>query len=697
MNKIKTFVLLATSFTLLSATARADEGMWTLNGFPAAKVEKKYGFRATSEWLDHVRMSSARLARGCSGSFVSANGLVMTNHHCAHSCIEQLSTPKKDYIASGFYAKSQQDEVRCPEVEVNRLVNISDVTARMNLATKGLSGQAFADALKSEMAAIEKDCSAAEKDTRCDVVTLYHGGQYHLYKYKRFQDVRLVFAPELAIAFFGGDPDNFMFPRFDLDVAFLRVYENDKPMENKEFFKWSRANAGEGDLTFVTGHPGRTSRLLTMTELEFTRDVQLIRSLISLSELRGLLTEFATRGPEQKRISGPDLFGVENTLKAQKGKLEALQDQDFFNKKRQEELELRKKVNANPKLKKQYGDAWAEINKAMAAVHNIYPTYSQLEGNRNWHSKLFRIARTLVRAGEELPKPNGKRLREYVDSNLPAVKQELFSTAPVHTELEIEVLTFGLTKMRENLAAGNPVVKRIMGARSPREIAEDAIKNTKLGNIDERKRLFEGGKAAILASNDPMIKFALLVDAEARPVRANYEDNIESVLKKNSERVAKAKFAVYGSDSYPDATFTLRVSYGQIKGYKEDGSEVKPITTIGGAFDHATGRDPFALPESWLQAKAALDMNTPFNFCSTNDIIGGNSGSPVINKNAEIVGLIFDGNIQSLGGDFGFDETVNRAVAVHSAALIETMKKVYHADRVVKDLLSDQHRLANEH
>lgn len=680
----KAFVLFLTFLGL--APAWADEGMWTLNGFPTEKVAKKYGFRATPEWLEHVRLSSARLARGCSGSFVSANGLVMTNHHCAHSCIEQLSTPKKDYVASGFYAESQEKEVRCPEIEVNRLTRITDVSQRVFKATEGLSGQPYNDALKAVMAMIEKECAGDSKDLRCDVVTLYHGGQYHLYQYQRYQDVRLVFAPELAIAFFGGDPDNFTFPRYDLDVAFLRVYDGGKPLTGGEYFRWSKTNAGEGDLTFVTGHPGRTSRLLTISQLEFTRDVQLVQSLISLSEIRGLLTQFAARGPEQKRIAETDLFGVENSVKAQKGRLQALQDTRFFEGKKREEGTLRRKVMANAKLKKEYAKAWDEIDKAMGSLRDLYPAYVNLEGNRGWLSRLFRLARTLVRAGEELPKENGKRLREFTDSNLPAIKQELFSTAPVYNEYEIEVLTHGLTKLRENLTTNHPAVKRIFMQRSPREIAEEIVKGTRLQNVDERKRLFDGGKAAILASKDPMIQFALLVDKDARPVRAKYEDEIESIVKNNSEKIAKAKFAIYGAHNYPDATFTLRVSYGQIKGYRENGSAIAPITTVGGTFAHATGRDPFALPKSWIDAKANLDHGAPMNFCSTNDIIGGNSGSPVINSNAEIVGLIFDGNIQSLGGDYGFDESVNRAVAVHSAAIIEALKKVYHADRIVSDL-----------
>ncbi len=660
--------------------------MWTFNGFPTAKVAKSYGFTASKEWLDHVRLSSARLAGGCSASFVSADGLVMTNHHCAHSCIEQLSKAGKDFVASGFYAKNQTDEVKCPEIEVNRLTDISDVTDRINHVTTGLEGKKFNDALKGEMSKIEKECSAGNDTVRCDVVTLYHGGHYDLYKYQRFQDVRLVFAPEFAAAFFGGDPDNFMFPRYDFDISFLRVYEQGKPLKNDNFFKWSEKPAQENDLTFVTGHPGRTSRLLTIAELQFQRDTSLIQFLINGSELRGLLTEFATKGPEQKRISEAKLFGVENSLKAVKGKLAALQDPVFFQKKVNAENTLKKKVNANPKLKKAYGSAWDEIARAEKSYGEIYIPLTYLENNRNLNSRLFAAAKTLVRASEELPKPNEKRFREFADSNLPQIKQDLFSTAPIYNELEVTMLTFSLTKLREALTPDHPFVKKLFGKKSPHDIADSLVKGTHLNEVETRKALFEGGKKAISESKDPMIQFALLMDEPARAVRKKFEDEIEPVIKKNSERVAKAQFAVYGSDTYPDATFTLRISYGQIKGYNQNGTHVNPITTLAGAFDRDTGSDPFALPESWLKAKPDLNLNTPLDFCSTNDIIGGNSGSPVVNRDAEIVGLIFDGNIQSLGGDYGFDPSVNRAVAVHSAGILELLKKVYGADRIATEL-----------
>ncbi len=665
--------------------AHADEGMWTLNNFPKKAFEKSYHYTPTDDWLKHVQLSSARLAGGCSGSFVSSNGLVMTNHHCAASCIEQLSNAKKDFIVSGFYATKAEEEVKCPEIEVNKLVNISDVTTQIQSATKNLSGKEFNDKLKAETAKIEKECSATSEKVRCDVVTLYHGGAYNLYQYERYQDVRLVFAPEFAAAFFGGDPDNFMFPRYDLDISFLRVYDQGKPLQTKDFFKWSKSGAQKGDMTFVTGHPGSTSRLLTISDLELLRDLKLPKNMLLLSELRGLLTEFQRRGPEQKRISNGRLFGVENSLKAMKGKFLTLTDKKFFGERTAQEQALVKKINANPKLKKEYAGSWKENKEANEKLKNIFYELDFIENN-TYGSKLFGIARNLLRASEEIPKPNEKRFHEFTDSALPQMKQGLFTTAPIYDEFEIAMMTFFLTKTREYLTADSPFVKKVLGKKSPAELAEYLVKNTKLKDIKNREALFKGGKASLDASTDVMIEFAKLIDPEARRVRKIYEDEIESVLKKNAEKIAKAQFAVYGSQTYPDATFTLRISYGQVKGYEENGHLIEPITNFAGAYDRHTGKEPFALPDSWLKAKDKVDLKTPLDFCSTNDIIGGNSGSPVVNKDAEVVGIIFDGNIQSLGGDFGYDSKVNRAVAVESLGIVEALDKIYGATRITSEL-----------
>ncbi|MBN8225968.1 S46 family peptidase [Corallococcus macrosporus] len=677
-----------------AAPALADEGMWTFNNFPAAKVKEKYGFQPDQQWLDKLRLGAVRLAGGCSASFVSPDGLVMTNHHCARGCIEQLSTAKQDYLANGFYAKTQAEEKQCPAMEVNQLVEITDVTDQLNKATQSMSGKQYSDTLKAEMAKVEKACANGDDKVRCDVVTLYQGGKYNLYKYRRFQDVRLVFAPEHAIAFFGGDPDNFEFPRYDLDVSFVRVYQDKQPVKTPDYFKWSEHGAKDGELTFVAGNPGRTSRALTIAELEYIRDVSMPKTLMYLSEMRGMLTEFQKRGPEQKRISSNILFGVENSLKASKGRHEALLDKKFFASKVAAEQELRKKVDANPELKKKYATAWDEIAKAESQLVNLRKDLNFIEQGQGLSSTLFSIAKTLVRAGDELPKENGQRLREFNDANQPALKAQLFSPAPIYPELEIARLTFSLTKLREELGAKHPFVKKVLGKESPEQVATRVVKGSKLMDVKARQALFDGGKKAVDASKDPMIQLALLVDPDARAIRKKFEDDVESVIKKNSELVAKAKFDIYGTSQYPDATFSPRVSFGSVKGYTEDGEKVAPITQMAGTFEHATGQEPFALPKSWVKSEKVITGTTPMNFVSTNDIIGGNSGSPVVNKNHEIVGLVFDGNIQSLGGEYGFDESVNRTVSVHSDAIIEALQKIYGANRVLEELRPGSTKIA---
>jgi hypothetical protein len=662
----------------------ADEGMWTFDAFPSAKVQAAYGFSPTPGWLDHVRLSSARLARGCSGSFVSEHGLVMTNHHCAHTCIEQLSTATKDLVKSGFLARTAAEEPRCPDVEVNQLVRISDVTARVRAATKGLEGERYERALRGAMARIERECQTSD-ELRCDVVSLYQGGLYHLYTYRRFQDVRLVFAPELAIAFFGGDPDNFMFPRYDLDVAFLRVYERGKPARMKDWFRWSGHGAEAGELTFVTGHPGGSERGLTVAELQYQRDVALPDRLLSLAELRGLLTGFQLLGPEEKRISTAHLFYVENSYKALRGRLEALEDADFFRAKAAAEASLQADIAKDPERGARALPAFEAIARAQTRLREIRPELTALEHGFT-DSDLFGIARTLVRAAEERPKPNEERLREYRESNLPFLTQRLFREAPIYPELEKLLLGHALDKVRERLGPDHPAVKKLLGKESPAEVAARVVDGTKLRDPAERRRLWDGGAGAVAASRDPLVALARTVDPDARAVRKTFEEEIESASKKAHERIAEARFAAQGRTTYPDATFTLRLSYGQVKGWKEGTREVPPFTTLGGAFERATGRDPFALPESWLRSKPRLDLSTRFDFVTTNDIIGGNSGSPVVNRNAEIVGLVFDGNIRSLGGDYGFDPAVNRAVAVHSDALLEALSRIYGAQRIVDEL-----------
>ncbi len=680
-----TFVALTVLLTISALPVPADEGMWTFDAFPSAKVQQAYGFGPDQAWLDHVRLSSVRLARGCSASFVSPDGLVMTNHHCAHSCVEQLSSAERDYVANGFIAAKTADEIRCPEMEVNQLTGIRDVTDTVEDATRGVEAEAYEAALRAVKSRLEDECTGGADDVRCDVVTLYHGGKYQVYKYRRFQDVRLVFAPEFDIAFFGGDPDNFNFPRYDLDVSFVRVYVNGRPAQTPDYLHWSPAGSTEGELTFVSGHPGGTSRLLTVAQLEEERDHGIPDRLIRLAELRGMLGEFQHRGAEAKRISEAMLFGVENSFKSLRGRLDTLLDPAFMDRKRKEESELRARVAADPERQPRAGGAWDAIAQAVGQEQEIRKSFLLIERGEGFSTKLFRYARTLLRLAAESRVPNEKRLREYAESNLPALRQELLSTAPVHAELEEATLELSLTKLREQLGADDPFVRKVLGPKSPTELASALVGGTKLADPAVRRKLLDGGEQAVAASNDPMIVLARQVDSDARALREKW-DVLESTIERNGDLIARARFAVYGTSVYPDATFSLRLSYGKVAGWRENGRVITPYTTIGGAFERATGRDPFELPKSWIRARDRLDPKLPLNFVTDNDIIGGNSGSPVVDKDARVVGLVFDGNIYSLGGDYWFDERLNRTVAVDSRAILEALDRVYHDERIVREI-----------
>ncbi len=693
MTRLATVSLLSLLLLAAPLQAGADEGMWTFDHFPSSQVAKKYGFSPSAGWLDQARLASARLAGGCSASFVSADGLVMTNHHCAHGCIEDLSSAKRDLVKEGFYAKTQADEVRCPDMEVNQLRRITDVTARMRKATAGLDGARFHAARVATQAAIEQECQTGPQ-LRCEVVSLYHGGVYALYEYRRYQDVRLAFAPEFAIAFFGGDPDNFEFPRFDLDVAFVRVYEGGKPASTPAFFRWSPRGASEGELTFVAGNPGRTERLLTVAQLTALRDVALPELLERLSEERGLLEGFQLLGSEQRRVSTQRLFYNENSVKARRGQRAALLDPAFFGAKVKEERDLRAALAKDPARGRRYLPAWDAIARAQARELEIRKPYEWLEslpgGRTKIGGELFWMARHLLRGGEERTRPSGERLEPYRDSALPALTHSLFSDAPIDRGFEKVRLAFWLSKVRERLGPDHPAVKRLLGRESPEELAARAVDGTALVDPKARRALWEGGAKAVQESRDPLLALARVCDADARAIRKVQEDEVDAVEKKNQALIAEARFALHGQSIYPDATFTPRLSYGQVKGWREGGRDVPPFTTLAGAFERASGRAPYALPQSWLAARERLSLSTPLDFVTDNDIIGGNSGSPVFDRDLRIVGLIFDGNLPSLGGDYGFDPAVNRAVAVHSSAILEALARIYGADRLVAELAPDR-------
>ena len=675
--------------------ASADEGMWTFNHFPVQAVRQKYGFEATPSWLDHLRLSSMRLAGGCSASVVSPHGLVMTNHHCARGCIETVSDGvRKDYDRDGFLARTPEAELRCPGMELNQLIEIVDVTGRVQNATRDIAADRFADTQKRVTTEIEKQCATSD-ELRCEVVSLYRGGRYELYRYRRLQDIRLVFAPEGAIAFFGGDPDNFMFPRYDLDVTFLRIHGRDgRPLPTEHFLAWSDGSLREGDLTFVSGHPGGTSRSKTLAQIDDERDMRLPWTMNSVAELRGYLTQYQQRGAEQRRHSTQQLAEVENRLKLMKGQHAALADAAFHAQLARGEQALRARVAADPTLERAYGPVWERIATLVRHEQALRIEYTVLE--RGPASRLFEIARGLVRHADEAGKPNGERLKEYSDARLPQFRQSMLAGRPIYDELEIATLSWSLAKLRENLGPDHPTVRRILGRRSPAEVAATAVEGSRLKDLRTdaasnavggyRMALYSGGKGAIDASDDPMIGLARAYDGDARAIRRRVETEVEGPLQAQQELLARARAAVLGSDTYPDATFTLRLSFGSVQGYTEGERAVRPFTKIGGAFERHTGAEPFALPDSWLAAKAQLRLDLPMNFVTTNDIIGGNSGSPMVNQRAEIVGLVFDGNIQSLGGNFGYDAAHNRTVAVHSAALLEALDKVYGARSLIEEL-----------
>lgn len=688
----RVLALLAAFALFLAVTGpvgRADEGMWLFNNLPRKQLAEKYKFEPTAEWTDHVMKSSVRFNSGGSGSFVSSTGLVLTNHHVGADTLHKISAAGHDYYKEGFRAKSPSEEQKSPDLELNVLQSIEDVTDRVNAAVKAdLSpAEAFA-ARRGVMSTIEKE-SLDKTGLRSDVVTLYQGGQYHLYRYKKYTDIRLVFAPEFEVAFFGGDPDNFEYPRYDLDICLFRVYENDKPVKIEHYLKWSKAGASDNELVFVSGHPGKTDRLNTIAALKYVRDVQSPNTLDLLRRREIMLQQYGQDGDEQGRIAKEDLFSIQNSRKAYYGRIAGLQDPSIMAKKAAAEQALRAKIDGDPKMKAEYGNAWSRIEQAQQIRREIASQMNTLESARGLNSTLFTIARTLVRMADENEKPNRERLREFSDSARESLELELYSTAPIYDDLEQVKLSDGLGYLLEKLGGDYPLAGKILAGKNPADRAAELIQGTKLKHVAERKRIAAGGRKAIAESTDPMIALARLVDPEARAVRKKFEEQVVETERQAYAQIARALFAIGGTSNSPDATFTLRLSYGTVKGYEEGGKTVAPWTTMGGAFEHADhhgNKAPWALPPSWHSHKQAIDPQTPFNFVSTCDIIGGNSGSPVINRNAEFVGIIFDGNIQSLVGDFIFDETQNRAVSVHSAAILESLRNIYDAKSLAAEL-----------
>jgi Peptidase S46 len=681
-------VIAAVALAAALAPAHADEGMWAFNNFPVDKVEKAYGFRPDQAWLDRVQLASVRLAEGCSAAFISVRGLIQTNHHCARQCIEQLSNAGNNLIADGFYAREEKDEPKCPTIEADQLVEITPVSERIAKVTGGKDGAAFAAAIKAERASIEQECAGNDDNLRCDVIELYNGGVYDLYKYRRYQDVRLVFAPEEAIAFFGGDPDNFEFPRYNFDVTYLRVYVNDQPLDTgAHYLRYAKADARPGDLVFTSGNPDGTYRSGTVAQLEFQRDVSLPREIFYRAELRGQVTRFSAESPENERIARTLLYYVENGLKTLKGAFATLVDPTIMRDRAAAEKALRATVDADPALRASYGAAWDNIKTVLERYRSQADRFFLLVDNGDFRSTLLQYGEQLVRHADEAGKPDGERLSEYTEAQFPETRQQLLSSAPVYPELEKLMLTFSLTKLRELLGPDDAFVKKVLGRKSPAQLAAELVDGTSLGDIEVRRRLLDADPVALAASNDPMIAFARAIDPELRAARKEQEDGLNAALTRYASQIARARFKVAGTSSYPDGTSSPRLSYGAVAGYSAGGKEIAPLTTVSGLYERATGAPPFQLPPSWIAAQAALSPQLPFNFVTSTDIVGGNSGSALINKDAEIVGLVFDGNIYNLGGDYGFDGAVNRTISVSVGILREGLAKVYHADRLVSELI----------
>jgi hypothetical protein len=659
----------------VSLPALAEEGMFLFNDFPAAQAKKDVGFGPDQAWLDRVRLGSIRLANGCSASLVSPDGLVMTNHHCVRSCLEDLSNKERgDLLATGFLAAKRDQELACPRFEANQLVKITDVTQNILDATKDASGAEFQKKLKAEQARLESDCSQGDAAKRCDLVTLFHGAKFHLYEYRRFQEVRMVFAPEFQMAAFGGDPDNFNFPRYGFDAAFVRLYVNGAPVKTPEHLKWAKQGVKENDVVFVSGHPGGTERGLTVAQYEYLRDVSLPWAITALAESRGRLDEWMKQSPERERVAKSRLRAIENSLKALKGRREALVAPGFLERKRADEQALRAVA---PEATK---GAWDAVANALLVQRKLMVDAAMKEGAQGFASSYFAFARRLVRYPVETSKPNAERLREYTDAQLPAMKQTLTDPAQLNVELEKASLTWSLTKLREIYGADDPFVKKVLAGKSPDDRAAELINGTKVGDAAWRKERMEfTGK---IEEVDPMMAFAKLVDDDCRAVRKRMEDEVDAVVKKNMELVAEARRA-QGPSGPPDATFTLRLSYGRVKGY----GTTPAMTTVKGLFERgALGKAPFLIAERWNAAKAKLNPATPYDVATTNDIIGGNSGSPLVDKNGDVVGLVFDGNLQSLGGNFAYDGAENRTVAVHGDLILSALKNVYGADALLKEL-----------
>ncbi|HZF93733.1 MAG TPA: S46 family peptidase [Allosphingosinicella sp.] len=682
--KFRALVLASSAFAI-AAPAAAEEGMWTFDAFPTARVRQAYGWAPDQAWLDTVRQAAVRLTGGCSASFVSPTGLVLTNHHCVMQCVQDNSTAQADLVRNGFTARTREEEVQCAGQQAEVVTSITDVTARVQGAIGTATGAALARARDAEVGRIQSEGCSDPARERCQVVTLFGGGQYRLYRYRKYSDVRLAWAPEAQAAFFGGDPDNFNFPRYALDAAFLRVYENGRPAATPAHLRWNPRAPVAGEPVFIVGNPGSTQRSFTGSQFELRRSV-IFPILVPLSaEYRGRLIAAMEGDAERTRTGTETLYGVENSYKVFQGQWRALRDTEFSGRLAVAERELRQRTAADTALAG-LGDPWSEVDRANQTYAAIYPEYLMLESRAGWGSELYDYARTLVRAAMERAKPEGERLPAYTSSNLPLLEHQLLDQAPVYPWLEELTLAFWLSKTRELLGANDPRVAALLGRESPEALARRAVSGSRLADVAVRRQLWTGGMAAIRRSDDPMIRLALANETNARALLDRFRAEVDAPITAAQSRLARARFGAYGDSNYPDATFSLRISYGSVQGWTENGREIGPFTRIGGMYERATGSAPYDLPARWAAAEARVNKRTIFDFTSNTDIIGGNSGSPVIARDASVIGTAFDGNIHATGGAYGFDPRLNRTISVSAAAIEEALRNVYGASAVLAEL-----------
>jgi hypothetical protein len=682
------FVLLSLMTTIPTAVP-ADEGMWTFNNVPREAIKKRYGFEVTDAWLRRVQLASVRFNSGGSGSFVSPTGLVLTNHHIASDTLGKISTPEHDYFATGFYAPTRDQEVKSPDLELNVLVSIEDVTPRITGAVTS-SNPAEANAQRrAVIAEVEKE-SLAATGLRSDVVTLYKGAQFHVYRYKKYTDVRLVFAPEQSVAFFGGDPANFEYPRFNLDMAVFRVYEDGKPIRSDNFLPWSKTGVSEGDLVFVSGSPGSTSRLNTVAHLVFQREVQYPFNIGGYERLESMLLDYGRRGAEQARQAHDELFSVQNRLKVWRGEFRGLNDATLMSGKEKAEENLRRTVAGTPRLKEAYGDPWSDVTTARERFRAYYRDYRLLESGWGFDSSLFKIARDVVRLTAENEKPNSARFREYSDAGRASLELALYSPAPIYDEFETARLTSSLQFLRDQLGPTHAIVQTALAGKSPDARAAELVSGTRLKDVATRKALVAGGSKAVAESSDPMIGLARSIDAAARELRKSYEEQVETVEERAYGKIARILYDIEGAGRYPDATFTPRIAFGAVRGYKEGAKDVAWNTTFAGMYaasSAAGNREPLALPDRWIAKRAGVKLDTPINFVSTADTIGGNSGSPLVNRSGELVGLNFDRNSHGLVRNFVYDDLRARNVAVDARGMLEALRHIYDAGALADELL----------